>query len=85
MGSVINFLLIIDCLHVCFLFYRWVLMPAVSLSLGRTLLRGLKDPVRSNSEEWSFLAILPGVKQALLLLEPVLALGEVLRAWGHFV
>ena len=66
------------CLDVCFLFSGWVLIPVVSLSLQRTLLRGLKDPARSHSKERRSLAILPGVRQALLLFKPVLALAEFL-------
>lgn len=72
---VVSLLLIIDCLYVCFL---WMLMAVVFLSLGRTLLRGLKDPARSHSKERRSLAILPGVRQALLLFKPVLALAEFL-------
>ncbi len=44
-------------------------MSVVSLSLGWTPLRALKDAARSHSKERSSSAIFPGVRLTLLLLE----------------
>jgi len=44
-------------------------MSVVSLSLGWTLLRALKDGARSHSKERSSSAIFPGVRLTLLLLK----------------